>query len=374
MAEETRKFYITDLIRARREFINLQVPAVRVDVVIQLSLPNASNKPIKAKAPTDIKEAVTKMAGKAKELLPKLEKAARDSLSQSETELTAELRNKEKLCVKFADQGRINDIARAANEANSLLENAVSEAKATLKKVVEYTKAKEARGNDLLLEAKLKTSVKFSGIAIKSNAPSVENKAENVGKCLEFANDLKKIGTQVQQNLNSELRLRKNLVANVIAHLKLLAAPAPQAAEQDGGKVKDIAGGTKAQFANVEKALQLYHEHTVKLAKDVNKVFEKSDDLMEELRKHPKLTDVGKLGTTCVQAKLKARTLGATLSAAQANLKGIGLTATRAVIVQKIKALDVGTILSEGTGLISSLSSANTLMSKVASVEKKKPN
>jgi hypothetical protein len=134
-----------------------------------------------------------------------------------------------------------------------------------------------------------------------------------------------------------------------------------------------VVKGITAKFNDVEKARQMYRNHTVKMRQHVDSVSAKGDKLFAEMKKQTTLKEGVKIGAACMQVRGKATALAKALEdaqgfldAAKTSMQGFGLKCDDSTIVQKIKALDVSTIFSEGSGIVENISAIYDLGSAIS--------
>jgi hypothetical protein len=151
MPSTKRDFYIVDLIRDRKQFVNLEVPAIRVNISIEVA------------------------ADVPKAKMDRLEKAARESIEKTEAVVTDVLVKHEKKAAEFVAQRKWKEAMTVAEQVGPLIKNAATLAQSNANKAVEDTKKKEAQGDKLLLEARVKTTVTFvfGGIKIATSVTRI---------------------------------------------------------------------------------------------------------------------------------------------------------------------------------------------------------
>ena len=133
--------------------------------------------------------------------------------------------------------------------------------------------------------------------------------------------------------------------------------------------VKEI----KGKLNDSETARAAYRNHTAKMRQNVDSVSAKADELAKAMKTATNLKDGVRIGAECMTLKGKVRSLAQALQTAgnfleemQEVMKGGGLDCDDSTIIQKLKKLDVSTILSEGGGLVSNIKDVYDLVSNVA--------
>jgi hypothetical protein len=395
MATTKRDFYIVDLIRNRKEFVNLEVPAIRVNIsiVVEADVPKSK--------------------------MDRLEKAARDSIDKTEDIVTEILRKHEQKCAEFVAQRKWKEAMTAAEQVAPLINKAAVVAQSNADKAVEDTKKKEAQGDKLLTEARVKTTVTFifGGIKVATSVTRIAvSHGGDVHAWYSLVKELYAIGTEIQQQLKDEPQLRKDLANGLKIYIEFRATVVVQAATaqgltdtsnlpgfpqvikaladrvvlaaktaKDGVKDKDagtvfkeigafIVKGVTAHYNDVEKARQKYREQTTKMRQKVDAVSAKGDKLFAEMKKQTTLKDGVKIGAQCMQVRGKATALAKLLEDAvsfldetQTTLQGYGLKCDDSTILQKISALSVTTIFTEGAGIVQNIKAVYDLGTTIAS-------
>ena len=388
MASTKKAFYIVDLIRKRQEFATLDIPPIRIDIVIE----------VEAEVPTAKME--------------RLEKAAYAKLEEFERIITEDCRKFDKNVSELLKQRKFNEAQKAANDANTTVRNALQHAEAAAMKAVEEAKKNEAQGDKLLLEARVKTVIKFTFGAVKIATSAVRIGGSHGADAHAWASllkDLVLLGMDIHQLLKDEPKLRADLQAGIHAYLKFRNLALVEAAEKKGYKGLKSPGFPKAIFfaaqavvgkgkeANaknmtveltkyvkvkiqvkindVEQAREMYRNETFRLREKVDKVSEKNDKLFAAMKDAKDLTEGVKIGALCMQLKRKVTRLTEDLTKAQTFLKesdsimqNSGLEIDDETILQKVKKLDIDTIFREGSDLADNISAINDLASALAAV------
>jgi hypothetical protein len=406
MASTKRVFYVVDLIRADRKlFPNFEVPPIRVNITIDV---NKDNVP--------------------KSKMDRLEKAARESLDKSEDILTEILKKENaradamfKKDLRTADaQKMLAAGMELVKQVQVLIANAEKIAQVSAEKAVADTLKKEAQGDALLKDAQIKTTIVFVTSAIKV-ATSVTrigvSHGGDVHAWISLAEDLFKVGAEINKLIQTEPQLRKSLTKGIEAYIALrdtsimeiatkhgltgklpgfpdvimfvangAVAAGKEVGKQDAGKIaKDVkefvVAKIGAEWNNAEKSRQAYREQTTKMRHHVDEVSAKGDKLFGEMKKVSANPDQKeaikqgvKVGAACMQVRGRATQLGKALDDAvkfleesQATMVDHGLTCSDATIMEKIKAFDTSTIFSEGQTIVEGIKNIYDLSKTVAS-------
>jgi hypothetical protein len=395
-----RTLDIVDLIRDRKLFPLLNVPPMRVQVTIEVTTSALLT------TPPPVPEAKMK----------RLEAAARTKLEEYETIITKECARFNQKIDDLLNQGNLKEATAVADQVNHAVKNALLSAEGAASKAVEEAKKKESQGDKLLLEARIKTGVKvvFVGVSLTTHAVKLAGShGTDVTAYIGIAKGLVTLGMELNQQFKGEKKLRQDLVDGIKAYIDLRGTVIMQAAKRQGltdtsslpgfpqvimfvaegvvkaGKevskgrdkatiAKDVADfvvkGIMAEFNDTKKAREMYRNHTVKMRQGVDRVSVQADKLMAEMKKATNLKDGVKIGAQCMQLKGKVTRLAKALddaqgflTAAEITMQQFGLKCDDRTIVEKIKALDVSTIFSEGTGLVENISSIYSLFEAVAS-------
>lgn len=391
MAATKRQFYIVDLIRKRSEFVNLEVPAIRVNITIEVS------------------------ADVPKAKMDRLEKAARESLDKTEDIITETLVKHEKQCAVLVSQRKWGEAMTCAKQVDPLIKKAGELAQTSANKAVEDMKKAEAHGDKLLLEARVKTTVTFifGGVKIATSVTRIAaSHGADVHAWVTLVQDLYKMGKEIQQQLKDEPALKKDLIDGVQAYIELRGTMVMQAAIKQGltdtsnlpgipevfgvladrvvaagkeltkGRAKaDIAKdvftfvfkGVNGDFTKAEKARVAYRNHTIKMRQQVDNVSKQGDKLFAAMKKASTLKEGVKIGAHCMQLRGQAtRMQQAQINAVKfldeqaAVMEQNGLKINDQTVMQKIKALDFGTIFSRGSGIVENVMAIKDLVDAVS--------
>ncbi|MCZ6836640.1 MAG: hypothetical protein O7G85_12760 [Planctomycetota bacterium] len=404
--QTTRKFKIVDLIRYKNPKSMIEVPKYPVEVVIDVTT--------KSKI------------GKAKEVpsskMDRLERAARTELERYEKIITEELKKFDAKIAETVKPGTKKAIAEAesiAKTTSTMVKNALDSAKGAAEKAVETTLKKEAKGDRLLTEARVKTGIKIttSVISLGANvAKLVGTAGADVSSYLSIAKTIYGLGKEIQQQLKGEEKLRKDLNSGVKAFLKLRESTLTQAAKRNG--LTDLSGidikkpmdaiksmlkklaatknemtkgkspkeigaslidfvvkGVKSKLKDVEKARTAYRNHITKMRQKIDKVAVEADKLMKAMKAAKTLKEGVKIGAECMQVKGRVRALDGKFVEADKHLEGMqdllkanGMEIDDRTVIEKLKAFDKATFVSEGSDLLSSIKTVHGFISEVAKV------
>jgi hypothetical protein len=395
----TGKVDIVDLIRDRKRFPLLDVPAIRVTVTFELT------------TTATIGKATPAPSAKVK----RLEDAARVELNRYEDTITKE-------CEKFSKQidglikaGKQKEAQAVVSTVNTCVKNALASAQGAAEKAVEDARKKEAQSDKLLTEARVKTAVKvtFAGIDLAASAAKlVATSGADVTSYFSIAKTMVSLGLELKQQLKGEEALRKDLKKGIDAYLALRSTTVMEAAKangltntsgfpgfpqvfkyigeqvvrtgkqltkgKDAGQVaKDVLAftmkGVMAQYNDAEKARQMYRNHTAKMRHHVDGISAQADKLMAAMKGSTTLKDGVKIGAQCMQVKSTVRTLAGELDQAkgfldamEAAMKGMGLQCDDRTVIEKLRAIDKATIFTEGADVVSNIYSVYGLFENVA--------
>ncbi len=393
------KVDIVDLIRDRKLFPLLNVPAVRVVVEFEVTTTGLLTTP--APAPS----------AKVK----RMQDAAQDKLEEYEKIITQECAKFNKKIEELLDEGNLKEALSVAATVNTLVKNALASAEGAAQKAVEGAKKKESQGDKLLTEARVKTGVKvtFAGVSLATQAAKLAaTSGADVTAYFSIAKTLVQLGLELKQQLKDEPKLRQDLRDGLDAYIALRTTKVMEAARANGlantsnlpgfpqvftfvadavvktgsqvtkGKdkgqiAKDIfdftCKGVANQFKDVETARQMYRNHSTKMRHKVDDVSTQADKLFAAMKKAPNLKEGVKIGAECMQVKGKVRVLAGALDQAvefleamAVAMQGLGLKCDDRTIIEKLKALDTSTIFSEGSGIVSNISAIYSLCQAVS--------
>ena len=398
-----RTFKIVDLIRKRDRFKYIEVPKYPVEVNIEVTTTATVTTP--KPAPSSV--------------LDRLEDVARAKLEEYEDIITEE-------CLKI--EKKIEDLmehpsADAEDQAEkmtqtttAMVKKALDSAEGAAEKAVEDRLKKEAQGDDLLTEARVKTVVKVASGAISVGAnvaKLVATMGADVTSYLSIAKTLVGLGLELKQQLKGEEKLRKDLKEGVNAFLDTRSSTIEQALKRQGlastsgipknpkkavefiangvmaagqevtkGRTaKEVAGevmdyvvkNIKGKLNDAESARVAYRNHSVKMRHNVDDVSRKADELEKAMKSAKNLKDGVRIGADCMKIKGKVRGLAGGLKDAETYLgemqdvmTGGGLECDDSTVIQKLKALDVATILEQGKEVADMIDDIHSFVSNVA--------
>ena len=398
-----RVFKIVDLIRERKTFQYIEVPAFPVEVTIEVTTSALLTTP--KPAPSAV--------------FDRLEGVARAKLQEYEDTITEELTRIEgKIRTLMAQPGSesMKEAEEMTQTATAMVKKALASAEPAAEKAIEVRLAKEAQGDALLTEARVKTVVKVGSgvISVAANvAKLVATAGADVTSYLSIAKTMVSIGLEINQQLKGEEKLRKDLKEGVEAFLDSRTSTVMQALKRQqltnassipknpkdavqfivkgvmgaGAEViKDrsagdvakevmdfVVKGVKGKVNDAEAARVAYRNHSVKIRQKVDSVSSKADELMKAMKAAKNLKDGVKIGSECMKLKGTVRTMAEGLAATekfldemQAIMEGGGLECDDSTILQKLKRIDVSTILENGGELVSNIKGVYDLISNVA--------
>jgi hypothetical protein len=392
------KVDVVDLIRERKRFSLLNIPAIRVTVTFEIT--------------------TTAMVGKAQPApsakVKRMEDVARAELDRYEDTITKECEKFSKQIEGLIKDGKTKETQAIVETVNASVKNALLSAKGAAGKAVENARKKEAQGDKLLTEARVKTmvNVTFAGVSLASSALKLAaTSGADVTSYLSIAKNLVSLGMELKQQLKHEDALRKDLRVGVNAYLALRNTTVMQAAKangltntsgfpgfpqvfqyiagqvfqtgkqltqgKDSGQIaKNVLEFTRkvvmAQFNSVEKARQMYRNHAAKMRHRVDDISTKADKLMSEMKSATNLKQGIKIGAQCMQVKATVKKFAAELdqangflTAMEAVMTDMGLRCDDRTVIQKLQAIDKSTIFTEGASLVSNIYSVYSLLENV---------
>jgi len=401
MANKTvtkRTLDIVDLVRDRKLFPLLDVPPMRIKVVIEVTTSALIGTPKPAP------EAAMK----------RLEAAAQAVLDRYEKTITEECEKFSKKIDDLLNEGKLKEATAMADMVNHAVKNALLSAEGAATKAVEDTRKAEGQKDKLLKEAQVKTvlTYTFAGVKIATHAVKLAGShGADVTAYIGIAKAVVEIGMEIKQNLKNEQQLKKDLEDGIASYLELRKTKLMEAAISQGltdtsnlpgfpGNIKVVAErllktgkesvkgkdlgkiatdikdlvvkGIMSKYNDVEKARKAYREETTKMRQKVDKVSTQADKLFAEMKKAPNLKEGVKIGAACMQLKAKVTKLAAALDTAgkfldeaQAVMKDMGLECNDETILQKIAKVDISTILSEGSGLLGNIKDVYDLVDAI---------
>jgi hypothetical protein len=394
----THKFYIVDLVRYKPTTKYITIDPTRVDIQIDITtkgILSASEVPSAAFA--------------------RLEKAAREALDTYEKVIGSEVERLEKKIQTMVDSGDPQEIAKAeklAQGVNVSVKNALASAEGAAMKAVDERLKKEIQLDKNLKEAQLKLGFKIvvGAVRVTTNiATLVSTMGADVHAYYVIAKTCYEVGKEIYEYNKGEEKLRKELDAAIKTFIDLRGTTIMQAATrqmvdtsglsvskpveaikdimgrvQAGGaellKGRDAKGvltevmdfvvkGIKSQLADVEKCRVAYRNHTAKTIKKVDGLSTEADKLMKAMKAATNLKDGVKIGAKTMAMKRSVTAMAKKLEdrekfleEMQDLMKGNGLSIDDRTALQKIKDIDLGTILSEGKEIFDAASEVKDLI------------
>jgi hypothetical protein len=398
-----RTFKIVDLIRERKTFKYIEVPAFPVEVTIEVTTSGLVSAP--KPAPSAVFD---RLEGVARAKLEEYEKIITEDLNKIEVKI-------EKLMQQPGSDG-LKEAEQMTQAATATIKKALASAEPAAEDAIEARLAKEAQGDKLLTEARVKTAIKVGSgvISVAGNvAKLVATAGADVTSYLSIAKTLVSFGMEINQQLKGEEKLRKDLKEGVHAFLEsrtstviqalkrqqltntsgipkdpslaipfivkgVMAAGAEVTKDRSAGEISKevmdfVVKGIKAKLNDAESARVAYRNHTAKMRQKVDGVSSKADELTAAMKGAKNLKDGVKIGSECMKLKGTVRQMASGLTSAegflddmQAIMQGGGLECDDATVLQKLKKLDVSTILESGGELVSQIKDVYELISNVA--------
>ncbi|NIZ15080.1 hypothetical protein [Phaeobacter sp. HF9A] len=389
---------IVDLVRDKPKLKHLEIPKYRADVSIE----------------------VTASGAVPSTAMDRLKDAANDVMIEYETiirEEAVKLDAKIDALMQQPSKENQREVERMVADATLSINNALKNAEPAAQVAIEKRRKLEAQKLSLLKEARVKTVIKWSLGAIKiggSIAKLVATSGAEVTSYKTIVTEVVKLGLDLKQQLKNEEALRKDLRAGLAAFLKLRETSIQQAIERQelgdlgngldlkkpktaisslmtklkaasdeitkGRDAKTIGGAilkfavakVESQLKDVEAARVAYREHTTKTMTKTDKLGEKADKLAKAMRSAKTLKDGVKAGAKCMEVKRAAREMNeklakreAFLLEIQAVMAGNGLEIDDLTTLQKIKALDKLTIMSEAKGVLDAIKDVKELVDNI---------
>lgn len=398
------KFYVVDLVRSKPKLNYIEIPKYRVDVELEVTTKGLLKKPDPAPS--------TK--------LKRLEEAGMAELERYEKVITEEavkLDAKVGKLMRTPGAAAQKEAEKMIQATNASIKNAMASAEGAAHKAIEARLKKEAQGDKLLKEARVKTTLKVGLGTIKlagSVAKLVATSGADVTSYKTVVVEVVKLGMEINQQLKNEAKLRKDLYTGIQAYITLRGTVLMQAAERQGitdtsgisvkkpieavkkltakalamgdevtkGKdAKSIAKnlldatvkGISAKVNDAEKARKAYREHTTKTRNKTDSLGVSADKLMKKVRASKTLKEGVKLGAECMTLKRAASELAAKLKdreafleEMQALMEGNGMKIDDQTTIQKLKELDKMSIASEAATLMGAIKTVKTLVDNVS--------
>ena len=380
----SRKFYVVDLVRYKPKTKYLVIDPTRVDIQIDVTTKGVLSA-------SDVPSAA----------MDRLEKAARGALEVYEKTIASEVERLETKIQTLIDSGdpkQIEDADKLVQGVNVSIKNALASAEGAAKKAVDDRLKAEIQGDKNLKEAQVKLGFKIVvGVVSVSTqiAALVASHGADIHAYYSIAKTVYEVGKEIYEYNKGEVKLRQDLDLAIKAFISLrgntlMQAAARQMVDTSGLTIskpvealKEIVGrvqkagaealkgrdakavlvevmdftvkAIKSQMADVEKARTAYRNHVVKTRHKVDTMSVSADKLMNAMKSATNLKDGVKIGAKCMAVKSGVTAMAKKLEEREAYLtdmqdlmKGNGLTIDDRTALQKIKELDVATMLSEG--------------------------
>jgi len=394
---------IVDIVRNKPATKYIEIPKYRADVTIEVTTSAKLRKP--AEVP--------------KSKMDRLKNAAEGEMLRYEKILAEEAKRLDDKVAQLMAQPSKSGEAEAKKmieATNAMIKKALMSAEPAAQKAVEARLKKEAQGDKLLTEARVRTTIKVTLGTIKigaSVAKLVGTSGADVTSYKTIVTEVVKLGLELNQQLKNEAKLRKDLDAAIVAFIKLRGTSIRQAIERQGlqdtsslnfskpldaikgalakikaageeitqGKDLKSIGKNIMDFAiksirgklnDAEKARKFYREHTTKTRQRADKLGAAGDRLMKAAKKAKGLKDGVKIGAECMNIRRQASAMNAKLVAREKYLddmqelmKANGLQIDDQTTIQKLKALDKATILTEGKGLMDAIKEVKGLVDNI---------
>ena len=376
----THKFYVVDLVRKKPATTYIVIPAYRVDIQIDVTTTGIISA-------SDVPSAAMK----------RLEDAARGALDHYENVIASEAKIFDaKIAKMMASQDKtvVAEAEKLIQGVNKSIENALKSAEGAALKAAEDRLKKEIQADKNLKESQIRLAIKVTvaAITVATNvATLVASMGADVTAYFSLAKVVYAMGTELNQQLKNEEKLRKDLDSAINKFIDLRGSTILQAAKRQMvdtsgldpshpidsikvilGKVKaggeeilkgrDMKGvmtevsdfiikGVKSHLADVEKARTAYRDHTTKTRKKVDNLSSEADKLAKAMKAATNLKEGVKIGSQVMGLKRGVTELGKKLDerekyldSMQELMKGNGLTVDDKTTWQKLKELDKMTI------------------------------
>jgi hypothetical protein len=394
-----------DLIRNKPRSKYIEIPKYRVDVQIDVT----------TKGKLSAKEVPSSA-------MLRLEKVARQKLEEYETTIvkeTIELDKKITSLMQQPSKAAQKEAEALAQGVNVSIKNALMSAEGAAQKAIEAQLKQDAQGDKNLKEARVRTGIKWTLGVVKitgSVAKLVATAGADATAYVTITKELVNLGKDLQQQLKNEEKLRKDLTGAVEAYIAFRGTAIMKTANKMGltdtsgidpkhphdaikavakkvseagtvakkgfddpksafPKIKDIiVKGVKSKLADAEKARKAYREHTTKTRHKTDELSAKADKLQKAMKQAKNLKQGVKIGAQCMQVKHGVSALAAKLEERVKFLEGMqdimadnGLSIDDRTTLDKLKALDKKTVLTEGKDLISAIKTIKGTVEAVAS-------
>lgn len=395
---------IVDLVRNKPKLKYIEIPKYRADVVIEVTTT------AKLKTPKEApKSAMDRLKAEANKVMLNYETVIREE--------AIKLDNKVAQLMEQPSKSGEAEATKMIEATNVMIKNALKSAEPAAQKAVEARLKKEAQGDSLLKEARVRTGIKvtMSGIKIGASvAKLVGTSGADVSSYKTIAKEVVSLGLELKQQLKNEAALRKDLDTAVVVFLKSRESSVQQAIERQGltdfsglnfskpkeaikgalGKIqaageeitkgKDIRtigqdlmkfaiAKIKGKLNDIEAARKKYREHTTKTRHRADKLGSAGDRLMKAAKKAKGLKDGVKLGAQCMNLRRQASALNAKLEQREKYLEDIqslmqanGLEIDDQTTIQKLKALNKASIATESKALFDAIKEVKGLVDNIA--------
>ncbi|MCL6284980.1 hypothetical protein M3P21_15720 [Ruegeria sp. 2012CJ41-6] len=401
------KFGVVDLIRSKPKLQYIELPKYKVDVQFEITTSGKLKKP----------DPVPSTA------LKRLEATGMKELERYETVITEEA---VKLDAKVAEILKKTPGEKGKEAAEKLIQgtnqsikNAMASAEGAAQVAIQKQLKVEGNKDKLLKEARVKTTLKVSMGVIKIGtavARLVGSSGADVMAYKTIVKQVYNLGKEIQQQLKSEEKLRKDLYSAIQKYITLRGTTIMQAAERQGitdtsgisvkkpmEAIKKLTGkavamgdevtkgrdpkkiaqelldftikGIAVYNKDADKKRQQYREHTTKTRQKVDSLGVAADKLMKAAKAQKTLKEGIKLGAECMTLKREATAMAAKLEERQKFLgemqtlmEGNGMKVDDTTIVDKIKALDKKTVLKEAKTMVTSVSGIYKLVDEISDI------
>ncbi|MEM9583100.1 MAG: hypothetical protein AAGA08_08295 [Pseudomonadota bacterium] len=395
---------IVDLVRNKPKLKYIEIPKYRADVVIEVTTVAKLRKPKEAP-----KSAMDRLKAEADKVMLNYEKVIREEAIKLDGKI-------DKLMQQPSKSGEA-EAKKMIEATNVMIKNALRSAEPAAQKAVEARLKKEAQGDKLLTEARVRTGIKVTVSSIKigaSVAKLVGTSGADVTSYKTILQEVVSLGLELKQQLKNEAALRKDLDKAVVVFLKSRESSIQQAISRQGltdlsglnfskpkeaikaalGKIKaagdEITKGKdirtigqdvmkfaiskiKGKLNDIETARKKYREHTTKTRQRADKLGASGDKLMKAAKKATGLKDGVKLGAQCMNLRRQATAMNAKLMEREKYLEDIqslmqanGLEIDDQTTIQKLKALDKATIGTESKALFDAIKEVKGLVENIA--------
>lgn len=399
----TKKFKIVDLLRSKPKLTYIDLPKYPVEITMEVTT-----------------KGILSASEPAPAVFDRLEKEARTELERYEDIIKTEAVKLDKKIgelMKVPTEKNVKAAETMVRETTMSINNALASAEGAAQKVMEARLKKEAQGDKNLKEAQVRTGFKWTlgVISLAGNvAKLVATMGADVSSYVSIAKTLYSLGTDLQQQLKNEDKLRKDFDDGIKAFLKLRESSIQQAATRQNitdlsgvdfkkpkealvkvldkikaagdeitrGKDKKTIAKDFLEFAvkkvqakrkDVETARVKYREHTTKTRHKTDKISVEAEKLMKAMKAAKNLKEGVRIGAECMAVKREVTAMAKKLEvrekyleAMQDLMRGNGLEIDDTTTLQKIKALDKMTILTEVNSLYDAVKTIKDTIGEIA--------